>query len=216
LSPSDFNLNSQQVSFVADPVLTILLIVIAYLVGSIPSGFILGRLAGVDVRDAGSGNIGATNVARVLGKGRGLLTLLADTAKGFVPVFIGQRLGLSDAAVALVAIAAFLGHLYPVFLRFRGGKGVATAFGALLALAPLATLIMIFIFGAAVLGSRRVSLGSMAAALAAPIALWVFSYSVELVAMSAFLWVMITLRHRDNIKRLLAGTEPRFDVANSR
>ena len=200
----------------ADPVLTILLIVIAYLVGSIPSGFILGRLAGVDVRDAGSGNIGATNVARVLGKGRGLLTLLADTAKGFVPVFIGQRLGLSDAAVALVAIAAFLGHLYPVFLRFRGGKGVATAFGALLALAPLATLIMIFIFGAAVLGSRRVSLGSMAAALAAPIALWVFSYSVELVAMSAFLWVMITLRHRDNIKRLLAGTEPRFDVANSR
>lgn len=200
----------------ADPVLTILLIVIAYLVGSIPSGFILGRLAGVDVRDAGSGNIGATNVARVLGKGRGLLTLLADTAKGFVPVFIGQRLGLSDAAVALVAIAAFLGHLYPVFLRFRGGKGVATAFGALLALAPPATLIMIFIFGAAVLGSRRVSLGSMAAALAAPIALWVFSYSVELVAMSAFLWVMITLRHRDNVKRLLAGTEPRFDVANSR
>ena len=196
----------------ANPVLTLLLIVFAYLVGSIPSGFILGRLAGVDVRDAGSGNIGATNVARVLGKGRGLLTLLADTAKGFVPVFIGQRLGLSDASVALVAIAAFLGHLYPVFLRFRGGKGVATAFGALLALAPLATLIMIFIFGVAVLGSRRVSLGSMTAALAAPIALWVFSYSVELVAMSAFLWVMITLRHRDNIKRLLAGAEPRFDV----
>jgi glycerol-3-phosphate acyltransferase PlsY len=205
-------LNSQQVSFVVDPVLTILLIIFAYLVGSIPSGFILGSLAGVDVRHAGSGNIGATNVARVLGKGRGLLTLLADTAKGFVPVFIGQRLGLSDAVLALVAIAAFLGHLYPVFLRFRGGRGVATAFGALLALAPLATLIMILVFGAAVLGSRRVSLGSIAAALAAPISLWVFSYSVELVAMSGFLWVMITLRHRDNIKRLLAGTEPRFGV----
>ena len=195
-----------------DTVLTILLTIFAYLVGSIPSGFLLGRLAGIDVRDAGSGNIGATNVARVLGKGRGLLTLLADTAKGFVPVFIGQRLELSDAALALVAIAAFLGHLYPLFLRFRGGKGVATAFGGLLALAPLATLVVILAFGVTVLGSRRVSVGSMAAALTAPISLWVFSYSVELVAMSGFLWAMITLRHRDNINRLLAGTEPRFGV----
>jgi glycerol-3-phosphate acyltransferase PlsY len=200
------------VSFVLDTVLTILLTIFAYLVGSIASGFLLGRLAGIDVRDAGSGNIGATNIARVLGKGRGLLTLLADTAKGFVPVFIGQRLELSDAALALIAIAAFLGHLYPLFLRFRGGKGVATAFGGLLALAPLATLVMILAFGVAVLGSRRVSVGSMAAALAAPISLWVFSYSVELVAMSGFLWAMITLRHRDNINRLLAGTEPRFGV----
>ncbi|MGH7852809.1 MAG: glycerol-3-phosphate 1-O-acyltransferase PlsY [Candidatus Binatia bacterium] len=197
------------------PVMTILLTIFGYLVGSIPSGFILGKLAGVDVRDAGSGNIGATNVARVLGKGRGLLTLLADTAKGFVPVFIGERLGLGDAALALVAIAAFLGHLYPVFLKFQGGKGVATAFGALLAVAPLATPVMILAFGLAVLCSRRVSLGSIAAALAAPISLWAFSYSVELIAMSAFLGAMVILRHRDNIKRVLGGTEPRFG-ANSR
>ena len=190
--------------------LTILVTIFAYLVGSIPSGFILGRLAGVDVRDAGSGNIGATNVARVLGKGRGLLTLLADAAKGFVPVFIGQRLGLSDTALALVAIAAFLGHLYPVFLKFHGGKGVATAFGDLLALAPLALLVMVFAFGAAAFCSRKVSLGSMAAALAAPISLWAFSYSVELCVMSTFLGAMVILRHRENIKRLLAGTEPRF------
>ncbi len=169
-------------------------------------------MAGVDVRDTGSGNIGATNVARVLGKGRGLLTLLADVAKGFVPVFIGQRLGLSDAALVLVAIAAFLGHLYPVFLKFHGGKGVATALGDLLALAPLATLVMVFAFSAAAFCTRRVSLGSIAAALAAPISVWIFSYSVELVAMSAFLGVMVTLRHRDNIKRLLAGTEPQFGV----
>ena len=190
--------------------MTIILTLFAYLVGSIPSGFILGRLAGIDVRDAGSGNIGATNVARVLGKGRGLLTLLADTAKGFVPVFIGQRLGLSDMALALVATAAFLGHLYPLFLKFQGGKGVATAFGALLALAPQATSVLIVLFGAAVVISRRVSLGSMAAAVAAPISLWAFSYPLELVAMGAFIGAMIVLRHRDNIARLLAGTEPRF------
>lgn len=193
-----------------DPVLTILLTIFAYFIGSIPSGFIFGRLAGVDVRDAGSGNIGATNVARVLGKGRGLLTLLADTAKGFVPVFIGERFGLSDAALALVAIAAFLGHLYPVFLKFHGGKGVATAFGDLLALAPLATLVVALAFGVAAFCSRRISLGSIAAALAAPISLWAFSHSVELITMSAFLGAMVTLRHRDNIKRLLAGTEPRI------
>jgi len=188
----------------------ILVTIFAYLLGSIPSGFIVGILAGVDVRDAGSGNIGATNVARVLGKGRGLLTLVADMAKGFVPVFIAQRLGMSDLALALVASAGFLGHLFPVFLKFQGGKGVATAFGALLALAPPATLVLILVFGVAVLWSHRVSLGSISAALAAPIALWAFSYSVELVVMGAFLGAMVILRHRDNIKRLLAGNEPRF------
>lgn len=190
--------------------MTIILTVFAYLVGSIPSGFILGWLAGVDVRDAGSGNIGATNVARVLGKWRGLLTLLADAAKGFVPVFIGQRLGLSDMALALVAIAAFLGHLYPVFLKFQGGKGVATAFGDLLALAPQAALVLIVLFGLAVLISRRVSVGSIAAAVATPISLWALSAPMEFVAMAAFMGGMIVLRHRDNIARLLAGTEPRF------
>jgi acyl phosphate:glycerol-3-phosphate acyltransferase len=190
--------------------MTIVLTVFAYLVGSIPSGFILGRLAGVDVRTAGSGNIGATNVARVLGKGQGLLTLLADAAKGFIPVFIGQRLGLSDMALALLATTAFLGHLYPVFLKFQGGKGVATAFGDLLALAPQATLVLILVFAVAVLFSRRVSVGSMTAALAAPISLWFFSAPLEFVAMAAIIGAMIVLRHRDNIGRLLAGTEPRF------
>jgi acyl phosphate:glycerol-3-phosphate acyltransferase len=194
------------------PVSTIILVVASYLVGSIPTGFILGRLAGVDVRRAGSGNIGATNVARVLGKGRGLLTLFADVAKGFAPVLIGQRLGLSDAGLALVGIAAFLGHLYPVFLRFQGGKGVATAFGALLALAPLATLFIIVAFGITAFFSRRVSLSSIAAALVAPISVWAFYYSLEVIVMSAFLAAMVVLRHGENIKRLLAGTEPRFDA----
>lgn len=192
--------------------MTVILTIFAYLLGSIPSGFIVGIFSGVDVRNSGSGNIGATNVARTLGKGLGLLTLLADTAKGVLPVFIAQRLGSSDAAIALVGIFAFLGHLYPVFLKFQGGKGVATAFGVLLMVAPPVPAVLILFFGAAVFASRIVSLGSIAAAGAAPLTLWAMSYSPIFVMMSAFLGVMIIWRHRDNIKRLLAGTEPRFKL----
>ena len=190
--------------------MAILLTIVSYLLGSVPSGFIIGTLSGVDVRQTGSGNIGATNVARVLGKRLGLLTLLADMAKGFLPVIVAQKLGMSDIAVALITTAAFLGHLYPLFLKFRGGKGVATAFGGLLALAPPATLILIIAFGIAFLCSRAVSAGSVAAAVAAPFAFWVLSYPPTFVALAALLGGMVILRHRDNIKRLLAGTEPRF------
>jgi glycerol-3-phosphate acyltransferase PlsY len=188
----------------------LLLTISSYLLGSVPSGFIIGALSGVDVRNAGSGNIGATNVARLLGKRLGLLTLVADVAKGFVPVLLAEKLGMSDVGIALVAMAAFLGHLYPLFLRFQGGKGVATAFGALLGVAPPATLVLLVVFGIAVLFCRIVSLGSIAAALAAPVALWTLDYSAVLILMSAFLGGMIVLRHRENIKRLLDGTEPRF------
>ena len=188
----------------------LLLTISSYLLGSVPSGFIIGALSGVDVRNAGSGNIGATNVARLLGKRLGLLTLVADVAKGFVPVLLAEKLGMSDVGIALVAMAAFLGHLYPLFLRFQGGKGVATAFGALLGVAPPATLVLLVVFGIAVLFCRIVSVGSIAAALAAPFALWALDYSAVLVLMSAFLGGMIVLRHRENIKRLLDGTEPRF------
>ena len=112
--------------------------ILSYLIGSIPTGCILGKAAGVDVRTAGSGNIGATNVARVMGKGSGLLTLIADVAKGLLPALVARQMAFNDAAVAVVGAAAFLGHLFPVFLKFRGGKGVATAFGVLLVLAPQA------------------------------------------------------------------------------
>jgi glycerol-3-phosphate acyltransferase PlsY len=190
--------------------MVVILTVVSYLLGSIPSGFIIGALSGVDVRNTGSGNIGATNVARVLGKGLGLLTLLADIAKGFAPVFVSQHLGMSNLAVALVGVAAFLGHLYPIFLNFQGGKGVATAFGALLAIAPAAPLILAVFFGSAVLVSRIVSLGSIAAALAAPVVLWALGYAPVFVAMGVFLGAMVIFRHRGNIKRLRAGTEPRF------
>jgi len=188
----------------------IVVIILSYLLGSIPTGYIVGVLAGVDIRKVGSGNVGATNVARAVGKKRGVLTLIADVVKGFVPVFIAGRLDLSHTALALIAIAAFLGHLYPVFLKFQGGKGVATALGVLLALAPMATLILMAVFAVVAVSSRLVSLSSMITALAAPFTLWSFSYSPTVIATGVFLAVMITVRHRDNIRRLLAGTEPRF------
>jgi acyl phosphate:glycerol-3-phosphate acyltransferase len=194
--------------------MTLLLAILAYLLGSIPSGFIIGAMSGVDVRNVGSGNIGATNVARALGKRLGLLTLLFDVAKGFLPVLIAEKLEMSDVWIALVAAAAFLGHLYPVFLKFQGGKGVATAFGALLAIAPPATVILVVVFALALLSSRMVSLGSIAAAASAPFAVWALTYPPAFVALGAFLGAMIILRHRDNIKRLFAGTEPRFRASS--
>jgi glycerol-3-phosphate acyltransferase PlsY len=188
----------------------LLLIVLAYLLGSVPTGYLLGRMAGIDVRQAGSGNVGATNVARVVGKSQGVLTLAADAAKGFIPMILAVQLGFSSLATALVAAAVFLGHLYPVFLRFKGGKGVATALGVFLGLAPAAALVLIVIFTTVVLSTRIVSLGSIVTAAAAPLALWWFAYAPILVAMSAFLSLMIILRHRTNIQRLLTGTEPKF------
>ncbi len=186
------------------------LIVVAYLLGSIPTGYLMAAWRGIDVRAAGSGNIGATNVARVVGKCQGILTLIADVAKGLIPVFAALQLGAAPAAAGLVGTAAFLGHLYPVFLKFHGGKGVATALGVFIGLAPLVTLVLIVIFAAVALTSRIVSLSSMAAALAAPVALWFFSYPPPVIGLSALIAAMIILRHRGNLRRLLAGTEPRF------
>jgi glycerol-3-phosphate acyltransferase PlsY len=187
-----------------------LLVICSYLLGSVPSGFIVGKLSGLDVRKAGSGNIGATNVARLLGKKGGVLTLIADTAKGIIPVFAVQQMGLSDRIAALVGIAAFLGHLYPIFLKFKGGKGVATALGVLLGLAPLATIILLGVFAAVAFTTRIVSLSSIITAVAAPLVLWLFYYSSPYIVMTAFMAIMIVFRHYGNIQRLLKGTEPRF------
>ncbi len=194
----------------------IALILAAYLLGSVPTGYILGRLAGVDVRKAGSGNVGATNVARVVGKTRGALTLIVDVGKGWLAVFVARQLEMSLLCVTLVGIAVFLGHLYPIFLRFHGGKGVATALGVFLALAPGATLVLIGIFALTVAASRVVSLGSMSAALAAPVVFWLLGLPPMVVAMGGAIALMIIWRHRSNIQRLLAGTEPKFGLANSR
>jgi glycerol-3-phosphate acyltransferase PlsY len=186
------------------------LISFAYLLGSIPTGYILGKLSGVDVRQTGSGNVGATNVARAVGKWQGVVTLLADAAKGMIPVAIGLWLNLQPEAIAAIAGAAFLGHLFPVFLKFRGGKGVATGLGALLVIAPLATFALLGVFVAVVLPTRLVSLSSIIAAAMAPLALWIFFQPPAIVLLGGFLAAMIVWRHRGNIQRLIAGTEPRF------
>lgn len=188
------------------------MLVFAYVLGSIPTGFLLGLLSGVDVRQAGSGNVGATNVARVVGRRQGLLTLLADVAKGFIPSYLSVHLNFDLAVTSGVAFAAFLGHLYPVFLKFQGGKGVATALGIFLSLAPLATAVVVFVFFFVAMVGRTVSLASLVAAGFAPIAFWFFSYSPLLVWLSLLIGLLIVFRHRGNIQRLISGVEPRFDL----
>ena len=193
----------------------LLLILFGYLIGSIPSGYLLGARSGVDIRKTGSGNIGATNVARVLGKRRGILTLIADVGKGYLAVFIATQTDVSLAAVMLAGLAAFFGHLFPVFLNFKGGKGVATAFGILLALAPLATALLVIVFAATLVTSRIASIGSMIAAAAAPFVLWLLAYPPVVISGGFVMALLIIVRHHANLRRLLRGTEPRLG-ANSR
>lgn len=191
-----------------------LLALFAYLLGSVPTGYLIGYFSGVDVRQAGSGNVGATNVARVVGKRQGLITLGADVVKGFLPVLLARQLGMDAAVTGLTGLAAFLGHLYPVFLRFRGGKGVATALGVIIAISPWGAAALFGVFFAVAALSRVVSLASMAAAASAPLVLWLLDYSPYVVGLGLLLAVGIIFRHRENIQRLMAGAEPRFDFSS--
>lgn len=193
----------------------IILTILSYLLGSVPAGFLVGSSAGVDVRSAGSGNIGATNVARTLGWKKGLVTLFADVAKGFLPVLAAHLLDLGNAAAAAAGLAAFAGHLYPVFLRFKGGKGVATATGVYLAAMPLGILVVVGVFVLVMLAARRVSLASLSAAVLAPVVAWTLSYPEEVAWMSLVIGFLVVVRHRENIRRLMAGEEPRLELRRS-
>jgi len=190
----------------------LLLLLAAYLIGAIPCGVILTRLAGMDdIRQAGSGNIGATNVYRVAGKKLGILTLIGDALKGAVPVLFAKfGLHLPDGGVALVAAAAFLGHCYPVYLGFKGGKGVATALGIYLVLSPFAVLIALVVFVLLLWIWRYVSLGSITAAACLPFLILFINHSRPLLAASLFISITVILKHSSNIRRLAAGTESRF------
>ena len=190
---------------------------IAYLIGSIPFGFVAGLVAGVDVREHGSGNIGATNTLRVLGKKYGYPVFIADVLKGFLAVRIALWLARFDPSTSyfigiLAAFFVVVGHSFPVWLSFRGGKGVAAAAGACLGLLPLATFIAVVVWIAIFCVFRYVSLASIAAAVVLPVSAWLLGNTSDpvLLGFTILIAALIILRHRSNIVRLLQGCEPRF------
>jgi acyl phosphate:glycerol-3-phosphate acyltransferase len=190
---------------------TLLAVVLAYLLGSFPSGVVVSRLMlGRDIRDIGSGNIGAANAARAGGIKAGAAVGLLDVLKGLVAVLVGRLLGLDQTGLALTACAAVLGHDFSLFLRLHGGKGVATTFGAMLAVSPAGTLPAAVIWVAVLLTTGYSSLASLLALLALPIALALTGAAPTAVVAACFLLVLGVVKHRDNISRLLSGTESSF------
>lgn len=193
----------------------IFLAIISYFIGSIPTGVILAKYFGnVDLRNVGSGNIGATNVARAMGKKFGAITLLGDTLKGVIPTLLAIILLDSYYWTALVGLSAFLGHIFSIFLEFKGGKGVATALGVLLVTSPLATGIGLLVFILVFAVSRYVSAGSIAAAVIIPIAVYWTKRPFPLILLASLISVFVIYRHLENIKRLMNGTEKRFGEKN--
>ena len=181
-----------------------------YLLGSIPFGLVLTRLAGLgDIRQIGSGNIGATNVLRTGRKDLALATLILDSGKAGIAVLVAKALGFPASAAALAGFAAFLGHCFPVWLGFKGGKGVATFLGTLLAVSFIPALITCATWLAAAAAFRISSLSALVAALLAPIYFLVFGETAGAVA-ALGMAALIFYRHQDNIRRLLAGTEPKI------
>jgi len=189
----------------------VLLLIFAYLLGSIPTGVILAKaFSNVDPRTQGSKNIGATNIYRTAGKKLGVITLLGDILKGVIPVVIARSALESHFWIGAVALAAFIGHLYPIFLKFKGGKGIATGLGAFLALAPLSAILSFLVFLAVVYKWRYISLGSLTATVAFPIFLALLSPHYMYIPFAVIIGVLIFYRHRENIQRLLAGRESKF------
>ncbi len=190
---------------------------LSYALGSIPFGLVLTRsFTDIDIRRHGSGNIGATNVRRLAGTRLGLLTLAGDVLKGALPVYLAGVVAPADmpnreAYIALIAISAFLGHLYPLYLKFKGGgKGVATAFGCMLVISPPAVMTALLAFLLVAWLSSRVSAGSLTAAAALPPSIWWTLRDPVYAVCALIIAVFIFVRHRDNIRRLLDGTEPGF------
>ena len=203
--------------------LTVSIGAIAYLLGSMPSGYLAGRLSGVDVRQHGSGNIGATNVLRVLGKGWGFAVFAIDALKGFAAVrialvLVGRTPDAGEYAefyAILAAAACVAGHSFPVWLRFKGGKGVATSAGAILGVMPIAAVSIFLVWLVVFLTTRYVSLASIVAAVALPIIVAIlvrlnYTQGYVLLYFSTVMTALVVWRHRSNISRLLTGTEQRF------
>jgi glycerol-3-phosphate acyltransferase PlsY len=188
-----------------------LLALLGYAIGSIPFSFVIARLFGVkDVRTVGSGNVGATNVMRSAGAFPGIVALVLDGAKGAVTVLLARRLSASEGAACLAGLFAVIGHLYPVWLRFRGGKGVATGAGLFIPLAPSAVGVAVALFVGTLAAFRYVSLASMVAGLGLPVAAYLLGASPTVALTALVAASMIIAKHHANIGRLLRGDEPKL------
>ena len=186
-------------------------LIVSYFVGAIPFGLLISKAAGVDVRREGSCNIGATNVSRILGKRLGLVTLVCDVAKGYLPM-LAADLSLppgegKQVIISLCGFMAVVGHMFPCYLRFKGGKGVATGLGVFLFLSPPAIVTSLVIFIVAVASTGFVSVGSLLASALAPVWIWFFNGNQSMVLVAAAIAVLIWIKHRENIVRLLKGEE---------
>jgi len=197
----------------------ILVALVAYLLGSIPTGYLVAKAKGIDIRKTGSGNIGATNAMRVLGKPAGIFVLLADMAKGYFAVWITEYVmerfveanGHLETCLILAGIFAVLGHNYTCWLKFKGGKGIATTAGVYLALAPVPLGIALAAFILAVVLTRYVSVGSIAGAIALPAAVWIMQpHNLFLGIVTTALGALAIYKHKANIQRLMNGTENRL------
>jgi glycerol-3-phosphate acyltransferase PlsY len=192
------------------------LVGLAYLLGSIPTGLLVARLmGGPDPRQAGSGNLGAANLYRLLGRNAGVFTMLGDTLKGAVPVFLAlywlSPLGAwHDAAVAAVGLAAVLGHVFPIYLKFQGGKAVATTFGVIAVLCPLAAINLVIVYAVTLYQVRIFSMGAVVCAWLLPLAVGLFCDSKAYLFLAGILSGLVLVRHRDNLIRLARGEEPRL------
>ena len=186
------------------------MMIAAYLIGSIPFGVIVGRLRGFDPRSVGSGNIGMTNVARVGGSSAAALTFAGDVLKGALPVAAARGLGFLPSELAWIALAAFVGSIFSIFLRLGGGKGVSAALGVWVILSPFALLFAMAAFAVVLASSRIMSLASIVAALVIPIAVAEVGGPRPYVLLALAISTLVLVRHSENIRRLLRGAEPRF------
>jgi glycerol-3-phosphate acyltransferase PlsY len=197
--------------FVLDTLISLSVVLLAYGMGAVPTGILVARLRGIDIRKTGSGNIGATNVLRSVGPAAALVVLLIDPLKGVLAVLVPKAMGLDPWWVAAAALAAVLGNVFNVFLRGRGGKGVATSFGVFIIIDPWVTLTALVIFILTLAFGRMVSLGSLVAVSSAPVMLLILGdASTEKVVLVFLLAGLMVWRHRDNIVRLAQGVENRL------
>ena len=187
-----------------------------YLIGSIPVGVMVGRAFGFDPRAVGSGNVGMTNVARAGGGSAAAITFVGDLLKGLIPVVIARAAGLAAGGVAMVAFAAFLGSIASIFLKFTGGRGVATSFGIWIVLAPIPVTVAAIVFLVALAASRIASLASISAAIVIVPAIAVASRPRPYILLAIGISALVLLRHRENMNRLIAGEEPRIGEGKSK